>query len=318
VYSSFNTKGGKLDKKQAEIEAQKLFKKLDTNSDGQVCFEEFEAFFSKRAKQAAKVAAKRRAAGHEHVDYMNEDVHLSPKHGSPHGGAHSPLSTANREEAPIVPIDVSGGTVSGMCDQPEMSAAYRKFKELDVQDAKALGATELLVLAEFIFTNFSPTGKALLPAERQSEAEKLVRKLVKGEALVTWEEFSKCVTDKYMKKPEGAVAEAAPIEQQQPDILDAMSMFKKLDKDKDEMLSLEEMKELAVWVYTSFSNSGAQLDEAQVEIEAGKLIRKLDKDGDAGISFDEFVGYFEKKAVQAKKFANAKAKAAARRSSVDK
>jgi len=160
----------------------------------------------------------------------------------------------------------------------------------------------------------------MLQPEKQTEAEKLVRKLVKnGEALVTWEEFSKFVEAKYMKKGcDGAAAEAPPLDQQVPDLHDALTMFKKLDTDKDDNLNLDEMTQLAHWVYTSFSKNGAVLDDAQIKIEAGKLIRKLDKDGDSGVSFDEFVGFFEKKVKQAKKFAAAQAKAAARRKSVGK
>lgn len=46
----------------------------------------------------------------------------------------------------------------------------------------------------------------------------------------------------------------------------------------------------------------------KVEIEAGKLMRKLEKDGNEGITFDEFVAYFELKSKQAQKFAAAVAK----------
>ena len=59
--------------------------------------------------------------------------------------------------------------MSELGDKPEMSAAYRKFKELDVDSVEALGPTELLVLAEFIFTSFSPTGKMLQPGVRVAE-----------------------------------------------------------------------------------------------------------------------------------------------------
>ena len=38
------------------------------------------------------------------------------------------------------------------------------------------------------------------------------------------------------------------------------------------------------------------------------MTRKLEKDGKEGVSFDEFVAYFELKAKQAKKFAAAVAK----------
>ena len=66
------------------------------------------------ATQAAKIAAKRRANGHVHIDYLNEDEHLSPKHTSPkhspQGGGHSPMSGAV-DDLPMIPIDVSGGSV---------------------------------------------------------------------------------------------------------------------------------------------------------------------------------------------------------------
>ena len=62
--------------------------------------------------------------------------------------------------------------------------------------------------------------------------------------------------------------------------------------------------ELAQWVYTSFRQDGAKLSPQQAAIEAEKLVNKLDKDGDALLSFDEFAEYFEKKVKLAKKFAD--------------
>ena len=73
IYTSFQTKEGKLSEEQAKIEATKLMHKLDVNGDGNIIFEEFEAFFNQRAAQSKKIAAVRRKKGHKHVDCLNED-----------------------------------------------------------------------------------------------------------------------------------------------------------------------------------------------------------------------------------------------------
>jgi Ca2+-binding EF-hand superfamily protein len=79
--------------------------------------------------------------------------------------------------------------------------------------------------------------------------------------------------------------------------------FEQLDKDGSGLLDHEEVKELSRWVYATFTKDNKMLDDKQVETEAGKLVRKLDKDGDGQISLNEFKEFFEKKAKQAAKFA---------------
>eukprot|EP00658_Telonema_sp_P-2_P024520 TRINITY_DN19856_c0_g1_i4.p1 TRINITY_DN19856_c0_g1~~TRINITY_DN19856_c0_g1_i4.p1 ORF type:complete len:176 (-),score=71.01 TRINITY_DN19856_c0_g1_i4:255-782(-) len=165
-------------------------------------------------------------------------------------------------------------------------------------------------------TSFNAKGEVLDAGQRQIEAAKLVRKLdVDKDGEVSFAEFVKFMEDRMKKLEKFNAAKAAKAGAKPPpsqavlsNIYDAHEMFQKLDVDNSGRLSPVEMKELAHWVYSSFSTTGAKLDEKQVEIEAGKLVRKLEKDGDDGISFDEFVQYFELKAKQAKKFAAAKAK----------
>lgn len=91
-----------------------------------------------------------------------------------------------------------------------------------------------------------------------------------------------------------------------PKISEALTKFQQLDVDKSGELDQDEMNELAKWVYLTFSENG-QLTPAQVTIESGKLLRKLDKDKSKGVCFAEFVDYYEKKLKQAAKFAKLKA-----------
>eukprot|EP00656_Telonema_subtile_P051804 TRINITY_DN7065_c0_g1_i3.p1 TRINITY_DN7065_c0_g1~~TRINITY_DN7065_c0_g1_i3.p1 ORF type:complete len:900 (-),score=310.49 TRINITY_DN7065_c0_g1_i3:51-2750(-) len=301
IYTSFQTKGDALSEAQAETEACKLMNKLDLNNDGNIIFEEFEAFFCQRAAQSARVAKTRRKKGHEHTDCLNEDM------------------------APAFsPVDCSSGRVTHS-DGPEMSRAYRKFMELDVDKSGTLSTDEMLALADFLYTSFNTKGEVLDHGQRQIEAEKLVRKLDKdGDGEISFEEFAKFIEDrlekleKFNAKRKAKRDAAAAEEEEGPampvlNVYDAHEMFKKLDKDNSGGLNLVEMKELAHWVYSSFSSTGDRLDNNQIEIEAGKLVRKLDKNDNSGISFDEFVEFFELKAKQAKKFAAAKAKKAARK-----
>ena len=56
------------------IEANKLIRKLDKNGDGKIGIEEFQEFFEKKAKQAAKFAATMKKKGVDSVDLLNDEL----------------------------------------------------------------------------------------------------------------------------------------------------------------------------------------------------------------------------------------------------
>ena len=56
------------------IEAKKLIRKLDKNGDGKIGIEEFQEFFEKKAKQAAKFAAAMNKKGVDSVDLLNDEI----------------------------------------------------------------------------------------------------------------------------------------------------------------------------------------------------------------------------------------------------
>ena len=78
--------------------------------------------------------------------------------------------------------------------------------------------------------------------------------------------------------------------------------FNQLDSDKSGFLNLEELEELAQWVYISFRADNASLDQDKLANEANKLMKKLDKDGDQKICIEEFRAYFEDRAKKSAKF----------------
>ena len=74
--------------------------------------------------------------------------------------------------------------------------------------------------------------------------------------------------------------------------------FFELDANKSGELDGDEATQLASFIIQSFGGNPEHAEE-----EAAKLIKKLDKDLDGHIGFDEFEKYYEEKAAQAAKYA---------------
>ena len=55
-----------------------------------------------------------------------------------------------------------------------------------------------------------------------------------------------------------------------------------------------EMRELALWVFSSFHPGGDALPADRQQKEAEKLTKRLDADGDGKLSFEEFAAWFKK------------------------
>ena len=86
------------------------------------------------------------------------------------------------------------------------------------------------------------------------------------------------------------------------DLHKAEAKFQELDANGDGELNEAEMKHLVEWIYMTFQPPGyapGAMDKKMLGREARKLIKTLDADGSKGISFEEFIGYYDKKVKQA-------------------
>jgi len=122
---------------------------------------------------------------------------------------------------------------------PNMSFAQRKFKELDVDKNGSLDVDEAIELAQWVYTTHHPSGIPLSKKRAADEARKLVRSLDKnGDDEISFDEF------------ETFFEEAAASERWSA----AYAKFIELDDDNSGELSVEELKDLAEWVYNTFSD----------------------------------------------------------------
>jgi hypothetical protein len=55
---------------------------------------------------------------------------------------------------------------------------------------------------------------------------------------------------------------------------------------------LDELEQLAEWVFEGFHPGGEKLSASQQHAEAAKLLQQLDLNGDGVLSFEEFAGWF--------------------------
>ena len=79
----------------------------------------------------------------------------------------------------------------------------------------------------------------------------------------------------------------------------AQRKFNELDRNNTQSLDVDEAMELARWVYETFEPRGVRLNEREIGERAKQLIRELDKDGDAEITWPEFEEYFKRKSAEA-------------------
>ena len=79
-----------------------------------------------------------------------------------------------------------------------------------------------------------------------------------------------------------------------PELKRARKKFDQMDKDGNGTLDAAEMRELALWVFSSFHPDGEALPADRQQKEAEKLTERLDADGDGKLSFDEFAAWFKK------------------------
>ena len=88
------------------------------------------------------------------------------------------------------------------------------------------------------------------------------------------------------------VASAADRNAVQQQLKQARMKFNELDKHGDGVLGLDELEQLAEWVFEGFHPGGEKLSASQQHAEAAKLLQQLDLNGDGVLSFEEFAGWF--------------------------
>jgi len=301
VFTSFTPNGKTLDESQVKTETAKLMSKLDRDHSGNIEFFEFEDYFNTKYSAAKRYAKQMNSSGEKQYKNMLDDdaIPVAPVIGSK-------ISSARSKE-------------EGDTEAPELSFAYRKFKELDVDDSGRLDRDEMFKLCRWVYTSFRTDGALLDDMQARVKAQELLDKLDKdGDKAITFEELMEFFESKRKQseifhgklKEKGVVGEAkncfaegevVVVASALPTMCEAMSKFKELDDDNSGELDVSELKELAHWIYTTFSDND-DLDAEQLEVEAGKVLKKLDKDGSGGVSYEEFVKYYEKKLKQAARF----------------
>jgi hypothetical protein len=82
----------------------------------------------------------------------------------------------------------------------------------------------------------------------------------------------------------------------------ARKMFDQMDADGNGVLQGAELLALAEWVWSSFHPGGKSLTEQQQQQEGAKLIRRLDKNEDGVMDFDEFSDWFQRTCASVERF----------------
>ena len=82
----------------------------------------------------------------------------------------------------------------------------------------------------------------------------------------------------------------------------AQKKFNELDFSLNGTLEGVELLQLAEWVFDSFHPDGQPMSVEQRQAEADKLLRRLDKNDDAELDFEEFSGWFERTCHSVSKF----------------
>ena len=118
------------------------------------------------------------------------------------------------------------------------------------------------------------------------------------------------VTAEVAKHAEEMSAEAQ--EELTRELVLAREHFDELDLDKNGVLNVEELHNLATWVLKSFNPGGKVLPKASRQAEAKKLLQRLDANGDGELDFEEFAEWFGRTSASIVKFREAQAGRATR------
>ena len=186
-----------------------------------------------------------------------------------------------------------------------ISEAQKKFAELDADASGLLEGDEIVALAEWVWSSYHPAGAPLCDEQKIEEGSKLLSQLdSNSDGALSFEEFEdwfQSTCDSLAKRPVVAQStsdtELEMGDAASEDVIDRMTLraqqkFEQLDADANGVLEGHELISLGEWVWTSFHPNGQQMTEEQKVGEGSKLLGRLDENGDQGLSFDEFVGWF--------------------------
>lgn len=240
-------------------ERDKLLLEIDTNGDGRVCFEEFERFFLD--KQGGAEAGKRLIM-HRVENADNITVHS----------------------------DVEMDRLKSV-----MSEAIQYWDELDTERTGTLGGAELDKILAFVFGMLSAGGGTT--TDEDIAADSAMARRFCSEPM-TWPKFEALLSTLLKRNAEFEVmlAEASA------DFTwracpfcgkcEAQEVFARLDSDHTGYLEGAEVQEMSRWVFGEFvPPGGVPLTQDQVACQAKKMLREIDGDGDAKVSYINTYGH---------------------------
>lgn len=297
VWTSFHPDGEAVSEDQKQDEASKLLRRLDSNKDGKLVFEEFGSWFRGMCTRIAKY---RRSRAHKARIQKANSSQASPRQSAP-------------ENASI---------------KAALDRAKRKFRELDTNKDGLLQQEEVMQLAEWVLGNFHLDGQPLSEAQKAVETEKIMQAADQNhDGMLDFAEFSgwferTCVLISQFKmleqhaesrevhsplpappRPRASPAASprltalqSPGKGTTPEmatlLAHARQRFDQLDTDCDGSLYGDEVMELSDWVWGSFHPGGEPLSDQRRADEALQLVARVDKNQDGKIDFDEFARWF--------------------------
>merc|ERR1712086_342773 len=269
IYMSLTKDNKVLDEAQVGIEAQKLIRKLDKNGDGKIGIEEFQEFFEKKAKQAAKFAAAMNKKGVDSVDLLNDEIVKK-------------TVVISDAPAPVPEAPISSNA------SPSKADALQGMSEDEIVAQSMNMTVEEYRVAFGLPAGGAPAAPVEAPAVALTPEEEKAAKLA-AEANKETDKMNKLT--EFVSTPQFS------------------EKFNELDLDNSGFLDAKEVKELCKWIHILFSSEGAEpKTDQEIEKEAKRLIRAIDKNGDGNIAMDEFRKHYETKAAKARKFAANQAK----------
>jgi len=198
--------------------------------------------------------------------------------------------------------------------------AQRKWDELDLDQSGTLEGEEILALSEWVWKSFRPS-QPLKESTRLNEAAKILHRCDSNDdGTIDQEEFrayyehtavamfkyNEALAQKKKRKKTVSKMEIKNLskaEREQVTELseEAREKWDELDGDQNGSLEGEEVMKLAVWVWQTF-RPGQEISTEARKKEAGKIIRRCDKNDDGAIDREEFGEYFVHTAAAMLKF----------------
>merc|ERR1711865_518070 len=229
----------------------------------------FQEFFEKKAKQAAKFAAAMNKKGVDSVDLLNDEIVKK-------------TVVISDAPAPVPEAPISSNA------SPSKADALQGMSEDEIVAQSMNMSVEEYRVAFGLPAGGAPAAPVEAPAVALTPEEEKAAKLA-AEANKETDKMNKLT--EFVSTPQFS------------------EKFNELDLDNSGFLDAKEVKELCKWIHISFSSEGAEpKTDQEIEKEAKRLIRAIDKNGDGNIAMDEFRKHYETKAQKARKFAANQAK----------